>query len=117
VKNHKPLRRILIAIAIVFASPQVMAQADCSKEIAEIDKRIAAGSYPEMNVEVAQQVQGSLQQMCAYLDDGTKASIMEQLEDLLPTLSEEERRAQQKASPHRGELRCFVAGRWLAHAE
>lgn len=95
--KHIHTHRSLVAVALVMFAPIVMAQADCSKEIKEIDERIASGNYPDQNVQVAQQLQGSLQQMCAFLDDATKASFMEQVEDILPTKSKEERLAERRA--------------------
>ena len=74
-----------------------MAQSDCSAEIAEIDRRIETGNYPANNVQVARTMQQSMAQMCAMMDAGTRASMMEGIEDLLPTKSEEEREAERRA--------------------
>jgi hypothetical protein len=73
-----------------------IAQADCSTEVAEIERRIATGNYPDQNAQIARQLQESLGQMCAFMDEGTKAAMMEGLEELLPVKSEDERRAEQR---------------------
>jgi hypothetical protein len=71
--------------------------ADCSAEIAEIERRVSTGDYPEQNVQIARQIQASLDQMCDYLDANAKAAMLEGLEELLPTKSEDERQAERDA--------------------
>ena len=95
--DFRIISQVLIAMAVTFLAPLAMAQADCSEEIAVIDERIAAGNFPQQNVQIARQLQDSLQQMCAFLDDATKAAFMEQFEDLLPTKPKEERQAERRA--------------------
>lgn len=41
---------LLLILPATFISPLVMAQADCSKEIAAIEERIESGTYSAQNV-------------------------------------------------------------------
>jgi hypothetical protein len=87
------MRSTLILTILVLTPVPVIAQTECDAEIAEIDRRIATGNYDEMNVELARQMRNSLQQMCGMLDDSMRAQIMEGVEDVLPTRTEDEKRA------------------------
>lgn len=89
--------RLVVTGLLLAISTSVLAQADCSAEMNEIDRRIETGNYPARNVQIARQMQQSLGQMCAFMDAGTRASMMEGIEDILPTKSEEERRAERRA--------------------
>ena len=71
----------------------VGALANCDDELAEIDRRIESGSYPEMNVQLAKTMRDSFAGMCGMLDDATRAQMMEGIEEILPTRSAEEQQA------------------------
>jgi hypothetical protein len=86
----------LVALAFIGLPYVATAQVDCSAEVSEIERRIATGNYPDQNVQMARQLQGSLGQMCAFMDEGTKAAMMEGLEELLPVKSEEQREAERR---------------------
>jgi hypothetical protein len=55
--KRMPNRKTILAVAALIAGSLVSfraaAQADCSAEIAEIDRRIAAGDYAEINSKCA----------------------------------------------------------------
>jgi hypothetical protein len=85
------------AAVLSFQLAAVAAEPDCSAAIAEIDRRIATGDYPAQNVQIAQQMKQSLSSMCAFVDQGTLDAMMESVEDLLPTKTEEERLAERRA--------------------
>jgi hypothetical protein len=70
--------------------------ADCSEDVAEIEARIATGKYPEYNVNLARQMLTSMTQLCGMMDEGTRAAMLEGFEDILPTKTEEELRAERK---------------------
>jgi hypothetical protein len=70
-----------------------LAQSDCSAEVAEIEKRIATGNYPDQNVELARKMRETMKQLCTYTDEATRAEMVERI---LPTKTEEDRRAERK---------------------
>jgi len=70
--------------------------ADCSADIADIEARSATGKYPEYNVNLARQMLASMTQLCGMMDEGTRTAMFDGFEDILPTKSEEERRAERK---------------------
>jgi hypothetical protein len=86
-----------MVIVGLLVSSQGIAQDDCSAELAEIDRRIATGNYADYNVQMARTMQQGLAQMCSMMDASTRASMMEGIEDLLPTKTEEERQAERRA--------------------
>jgi hypothetical protein len=86
-----------VAILIALVPLPVFAQGNCDAELEEIDRRIASGNYPEMNVELAKQMRGSIAQMCGMLDPTLRAQMMEGIEEILPTKSEAEQRAEREA--------------------
>lgn len=89
--------RASMLIATIAALPSLAtAQADCDGIIAEIDRRIATGSYPEHSVMMANSIKTSLPQLCTLMDESARANLMDQVEDILPTRSEEERRAERR---------------------
>lgn len=90
------ITRHLFFMLAILATSVVSAAQDCSKEIAAIQARLAEGEYPQQNVMLATQLQSSLEQMCAYLDEKARAELIGQLETLLPTMSKEELRAQRE---------------------
>ena len=90
---RKRVLTLLLLVASLLVSSPGYAQEDCSTELAEIDRRIATGNYPDYNVQMARTLQQSMTQMCAMMDASTRASMMEGIEDLLPIKSEEERQA------------------------
>lgn len=114
--THRPLILATFIASATFSLP-AFGQADCSEEIAEIDRRIATGKYAEMNVTVANSMKSSLSQMCAFMDEGTRASMMEQIEDLLPTKSEEERQAERRAKAAKAKAAREARKRERAAAE
>jgi hypothetical protein len=90
--------RVLILSSLLFLVPlTAFAAGDCDAELAEIDRRIATGTYPDMNVELARQMRNSLEQMCGMLDDSMRAQMMEGIEEVLPTMTPEEQRADKAA--------------------
>ena len=84
----------LLALTATLISPQLMAQADCSKEIAAIEERIESGTYSEQNVQLARQLQASFGQMCAFMDEDSKAKFVEQIDEFLPAILDENLRAE-----------------------
>ena len=94
---RKRVLTLLLLVASLLVSSPGYAQEDCSTELAEIDRRIATGNYPDYNVQMARTLQQSMTQMCAMMDASTRASMMEGIEDLLPIKSEEERQAERRA--------------------
>lgn len=91
------MNALLTFLPLVLLPLAALAHSDCDAELAEIDRRIATGSYPDMNVALAQQMRTSIEQMCPMLDTATRAQMMTSIEDILPTRSEEERRADKEA--------------------
>ncbi|MGA8205789.1 MAG: hypothetical protein WB812_14815, partial [Woeseiaceae bacterium] len=75
----------LTVVALLLLIPATtFAQADCSKEIAEIEARLSTGDYPARNVQIARQAQVALMKMCAFMTDDAKADMMEKMDELLP---------------------------------
>jgi hypothetical protein len=105
---------VLSALALVLPRA-VLALEDCSEAIAEIDRRIESGQYPDQNVQLAVQMRSTLPQLCPFMDEETLASMMESIEDLLPTRSEEERLADRRARS--AELKAEREARKAAEAE
>ncbi len=101
--------------SLLLLSQPWVANADCSEELAEIDRRIATGRYPDQNVQVAKQMRASMEQMCAALPADARAAMMEGLEDVLPVKSEDERRRERKARS--AELKKEREARKRAQAE
>lgn len=91
------MRHLLIFSLLSFAPQIAFGQSDCTEELKEIDESIASGKYPETNVQIAKQLRISMIQVCSLLDEETLAQMMAGIEDLLPTKSEEQRRADKKA--------------------
>ena len=107
-------RMFAFAILIVFPAT-AFAQTDCSEELAEIDRRIDSGNYPEMNVQLAKTMRDSLAGMCGMLDEATLAHIMDGIEEALPVKTEEEKLAERKT---KGEIAAASrAARKEAEAE
>lgn len=95
---HDSRKQRLLALLVLSVLPlQAMAQADCSKEIAEIEARMDSGNYPAYNVDMARQMLTSLAPMCGMMDESMKAEFLESFESVLPTKSEEERTAERRA--------------------
>jgi hypothetical protein len=111
------VRASILIATIVLLPSLAAAQADCDEIIAEIEQRVATGKYPEHNVMVANSIKTSLPQMCALMDEGTRANIMEQVEELLPTKSEEERRADRRAKTAKAKAAREARKRERAAAE
>lgn len=86
---NKCVLRLLLCLIPACAS----AQTSCDDELAEIDRRIASGDYPDMNVQLAKTMRDSFAGMCGMLDDATRARMMEGIEEVLPTRSAEEQQA------------------------
>lgn len=103
--REKGLAGILPVILLVcVGSASALEPAACRERLKSVDERIASGKYSDQNVQVAQQMRGSIMQSCAYLDEATIAQMMEGFEQLLPSRSaaereayEESRRADRKA--------------------
>jgi len=84
----------LLALTAMLIAPLAMAQADCSKEIAAIEERIESGAYSEQSVQLARQLQASFGQMCAFMDEDSKAKFVEQIDEFLPAVLDEDLRAE-----------------------
>ncbi len=88
--------RSLLLLPILLCLAAGAVRADCSAELAEIDRRIATGRHPEEHVRVARQLRSSIEQMCAMLPAEARASMMEGIEDVLPEPSDAARRTEPK---------------------
>ena len=103
VMNPGAFTRQLLWAAVVLASigwPVSMQAAEpevCESYLASIDQRIGSGKYPENNVALARQLRDALAQSCSHLPEDQVAQMMEGFEQLLPTRTEEERLAYEKA--------------------
>lgn len=84
----------VLSLIITFISPLAWAQADCNKEIAAIEERIESGTYSGENVQLARQLQASFSQMCAFMDEDSKAKFVEQIDVFLPAILDENLRAE-----------------------
>ena len=91
------MKRILSPVLLCVIPIVTQAQGDCGAEIAEIDRRIETGDYAVMNVQIATGIRDSLAGMCSMMDDATLARMMEGIEEVLPTRTEEEQRAVKEA--------------------
>jgi hypothetical protein len=110
------LRIIQLLAALIAVLPGTpLAQEDCSEEIAEIDRRIESGQYPDYNVEMATQMRSALAELCPFMTSDSRAAMMENLETVLPTKSEAERRAEQQARS--AELKAEREARKAAEAK
>jgi len=92
-----PIRFVSVLIGIGLVPVAALAVGDCSKELAEIDRRLESGNYAEMNVQIAKGIRDSLAGMCGMMDEATLAHMMEGVEEVLPTRTEEEQRAVREA--------------------
>lgn len=90
------VRRLSLAVLLLIPA-MAFAQADCSKQITEIERRIATGDYPEQNVRIARQAEAVLTQMCGFMTEDAKADMMDNLEEILPTKSEDQQQAERHA--------------------
>jgi hypothetical protein len=84
----------LLSLIAALLSPLAMAQADCSKEIGAIEERIESGTYSEESVQLARQLQASFGQMCAFMDEDSKAKFVEQIDEFLPAILDENLRSE-----------------------
>ena len=91
------MNRILIPALSCLIPAGAFAQADCSEQLAEIDRRIASGNYPDYNVQLAQTMRDSMAQMCGMFDEQMLEQMMDGFEDVLPVKGEEEKLAERKA--------------------
>ncbi len=95
--NSSIILRLIIVSICMMLSVSALAQADCTAELAIFDERIASSHASEQTVQVARQMRENMEQMCAFLDDRTRQSMLDGLEDLMPTKSREERIAEGRA--------------------
>lgn len=97
--NARPLSSLVIGLALATTAPSALAasQAECENLLNDVDARIASGKYPAYNVQLAKQMREQMTALCPMLPDDMLASMMDGFEELLPTLSEEQRRAERMA--------------------
>jgi hypothetical protein len=91
------IRVLCVAIGLGLIPVGAQAQGDCGKELAEIDRRLESGKYAETNVQIAKGIRDSLAGMCSMMDEATLAQMMEGIEEVLPTRTDEEQRAIKEA--------------------
>ena len=97
--NARPLSSLVIGLALATTAPWALAasQAECENLLNDVDARIASGKYPAYNVQLAKQLREQMTALCPMLPDDMLASMMDGFEELLPTLSEEQRRGERMA--------------------
>ncbi len=83
-------------LGLYLLAPGTRAQDDCSAELAIIDERIA-GKPDDYNKQMALMLRNSLQQMCPFTDAASRAAMLESLDELYPTKSPEELKAERRA--------------------
>jgi hypothetical protein len=92
-----PNRFLILLVMLVLSPLTAGAEADCSKELAIFDERIASTKGSDLNVQLALQYRSTLEQMCSLLDDAAKQAMLDGLDELLPTKSKDELRAERRA--------------------
>lgn len=85
---------VVIATLVMGFGIRAAETGDCTQEIAAIDARIAGSpDAPAFNLRMAGQMKNALRQGCAFMDADARRGILENLDELLPPHSPEERNA------------------------
>ena len=73
--------QVCLLVAMITLLPSLAAaQADCDEIIAEIDRRVATGKYPEHSVMMANTIKSSLPQICGLMDESAYQDFISNLE-------------------------------------
>ena len=75
--------RTTILLALIGAPALAHAVDNCSKHLAEIDKRIGSASTSEYNLNLARQIRQSIEQMCPMLDEKSLARMIDGFDAIL----------------------------------